>query len=389
MRDRFDPGRLLAQACEAAGSEDFGPDDGWKSGVDRVCDGLVNEARLSPLGVEIASADVLRALINRLQITAWRADRPEVATEEIRQPIFIVGQPRTGTTILYDLLAQDPELRVPLTWEVDFPCPPPEPETYSNDPRIAQVQASIDMAEQIMPGFQAFHPMSALTGQECVRIFASQFTSMIFSVQYRLPSYQRWLFDEADHRPAYRFHRQFLQHLQSGLGGQWLLKSPAHLWQLDTLLREYPDALIVQTHRDPLNVISSIAALTDHLRRMASDDTTIEECAAQSLEEITVGLEREMAFRDSGALPPGRVTDVLFADFIGNPWTTINEIYSRLGRELRPESEQRMRDYLAAHPSDGGVGRYTWANTGLDAADVRDRVAAYQQRYGVPSEPVK
>ena len=246
----------------------------------------------------------MRALKNRLGVIAWRKQHPEIASKPITQPIFIVGQPRTGTTILYDLLAQDPDLRAPLTWEVDAPCPVPQPETYHDDPRIAQTQASIELSEQIIPGFLKFHPMGALVGQECVRITAGEFTSMIFSVQYRLPSYYRWLLYEADHAGAYRFHRIFLQHLQSGVPGQWLLKSPAHLWQLDTLLAEYPDALIVQTHRDPLNVISSIAALTHHLRRMASDESNIAECAAQSYEEIVVGLDREMALRDSGAVPP-------------------------------------------------------------------------------------
>lgn len=389
MQKRFDPERLIAQACEAAGSDDFGIDDSWRSGLDLLTDGLINEARLSPLGVEIAAADIMRALTNRLQITAWRAAHPEVAEKPIHQPVFIVGQPRTGTTILYDLLAQDPELRVPLTWEVDAPCPPPRLETYHDDPRIAEVQAAIDMSEQIVPGFLAFHPMSALLGQECVRIFSGQFTSMIFTVQYRLPTYYRWLLHKADHRPAYQFHRMFLQHLQSGVPGQWLLKSPAHLWQLDTLLAEYPDALIVQTHRDPLNVISSIAALSHHLRRMASDDTTVAECADQALAEITVGLEREMAFRDSGVVSPDRVTDVLFSDFIHDPWATISTIYQRMGRELRPAAEQRMRDFLAAHPGDGGGNRYTWSDTGLDAAAVREQMTAYQERYGVPTEHVK
>ncbi len=226
-------------------------------------------------------------------------------------------------------------------------------------------------------------------GQECVRITASEFTSMIFSVQYRLPSYYRWLLYEADHAGAYRFHRIFLQHLQSGVPGQWLLKSPAHLWQLDALLTEYPDALIVQTHRDPLNVISSIAALTHHLRRMGSDESNIAECAAQSYEEIAVGLEREMALRDSGAVPAGQVIDIHYADFITDPWTTIRGIYQKLGRELRPDTEQRMRDFLAAHPGDGGRGRYTWSDTGLDAGEVRERVTAYQERYSVPTEPLR
>ena len=171
-----------------------------------------------------------------------------------------------------------------------------------------------------------------------MRITALDFRSFIFPTQYRVPSYARWLLDEADMSSAYRWHRTFLQHLQSGVAGQWLLKSPAHLWHLDALLAEYPDALIVQTHRDPLNVISSIAALTHHLRRMGSDDSNIAECAAQSYEEIAVGLDRELALRDAGAIPAGRVIDVLFTDFMNDPWATIKDIYRKLGRELRPEA---------------------------------------------------
>jgi hypothetical protein len=388
LRERFAPERLIAAACAETGCDDFG-DDGWQEGLRRLTDGFVDEARLSAIGAEIAYLDIMRALKNRLEIIAWRKQHPEIAEKPVAAPIFIVGQPRTGTTILYDLLAQDPDLRAPLTWEVDAPCPVPQPETYHSDPRIAATQASIEMSEQIIPGFLAFHPMGALVGQECVRITASEFTSMIFSVQYRLPSYYRWLLYEADHAGAYRFHRIFLQHLQSGVPGQWLLKSPAHLWHLDDLLARYPDALVVQTHRDPLNVISSIAALTHHLRRMGSEDSNIAECAAQSYEEIVVGLEREMAVRDSGAVPAGRVIDVLFADFMNDPWATIDDIYRKLGRELKPETAQKMRDFLTAHPGDGGGSRYTWSDTGLDAEEVREKVRAYQDRYGVPTERLR
>ena len=389
LASRFDPDLLIEQACETAGSDDFGDIGGWRDPLALLVDGLVNEAHLSQLGVEIAHADLMRALVNRLQIVAWRTAHPLVADEQIRRPIVIVGQPRTGTTILYDLLSQDPDLRVPLTWEVDAPCPPPQPATYHHDPRIAQAQATIEMSEQIIPGFLAFHPMGALVGQECVRITASQFCSMIFSVQYRLPTYYRWLLHDADHRNAYRFHRVFLQHLQSGVAGQWLLKSPAHLWQLGTLLAEYPDALVVQTHRDPLNVISSISALTHHLRRMSTEESTVAECAAQSYEEIVTGLEREMALRNNGTVPAGRVTDVRYADFLRDPWTTVRSIYQQIGRVLRPEVEQRMRHHLATHPGDGGAGRYTWSDTGLDAGEVRERVRGYQERYGVPTEPLR
>ncbi|MUL74600.1 sulfotransferase [Mycolicibacterium sp. CBMA 226] len=388
LQERFNFDRLVEAACAETGHNDFGGDQ-WQPGLHRFIDGVVNEARLSPIGVEIAYADIMRALKNRLNILAWRAAHPAVAAQPVAQPIFIVGQPRTGTTILYDLLCQDPQLRAPLTWEVDEPCPPPQFDTYRSDPRIAQVQATIDASELIMPGFLKFHPMGALMGQECVRITASEFTSMILPFQYRIPSLQQWWLHESDQTAAYRFHRMFLQHLQSGVPGQWLLKSPGHLWHLDQLFAEYPDAVVVQTHRDPLNVISSIAALMHHLRKMGSDESDLAECAAQSVEEITIGLDREMALRDSGVIPDDRIIDVRFSDFMGDPWSTIKGIYHRLGRDLPPETERAMRDFLAAHPGDGGGKRYTWSDTGLDAAEVRERVRAYQERYDVPTEKLR
>lgn len=394
MTHRFDPDALIAQACEIAGSDDFGEPGGWRADLALLTDGLATEAQLNDLGVEIAVLDIVNPLVHRLRIMQWRKDNPVVAATPVERPIFIVGQPRTGTTILFDLLAQDPALRPPLTWEVDAPWPLPHPGTYTTDPRIAQIQSNIEMSEQLVPGLLAHHPMGALVGQECVRISAGQFCSMIFSTQYRLPTYYRWLLHDADHRNAYRYHRMFLQHLQSGVPGpgeptQWLLKSPAHLWQLDALVSEYPDALIVQTHRDPLNVISSIAALTTHLRRLASDHSDITECAQQSREEIVVGLENSIKARDSGMLAPGQIVDVQFADFIRDPFTTIRGIYEALDREFTPVAEQRMRDFLIAHPGDKSGARYTWSNTGLDAGEVRAQVTGYQERFGVPTEALR
>ncbi len=388
LKERFDPQYLIDTACTETGLDDFGA-DGWQEGLSRVTDALVSEAQLNAIGVEVAHMDMMRALKNRLGVIEHRNRNPEVAKGKIERPIFIVGQPRTGTTILYDLLAQDPGFRTPLTWEVDEPCPVPQPETYETDPRIAQVQASIEMSEHIVPGFLKHHPMDAQVGQECVRITAPEFTSMIYSVQYHVPSYEQWWLHEADQSGPYRFHRVFLQHLQSGVPGDWLLKSPAHLWTLDALLDEYPDALIVQTHRDPLNVISSVSALAHHLRRMSTDETSIPVCAAQQYEEITTGLDREMAWRDDGTIPADQIIDVRFADFMADPWATIGGIYDRLGRELTTEADSRMRHFLAEHPGDGGGKRYTWADTGLDAAEVRERVSAYQERYDVPTEALR
>lgn len=382
---RLDADKLIEQACELAGSDDFGDHDGWRENLDRLLDDLIGEADLSPLGVEIAAADVILPLRNRLQITAWRNQNPEITDERIERPIFILGQPRTGTTILYDLLTQDPSLRAPLTWEVDNPFPVPQPETYDTDPRIDQTQAQLEMTEQLMPGFMKFHPMSARGGQECVRMTAGTFCSMIYTVQYRLPNYHRWLMHEADHAPAYRYHRKYLQHLQSGVSGEWLLKSPAHVWTLDALLAEYPDAILVQTHRDPLVVISSISALAAHLQKLASDGASVQRAAGQCADETLLGLDRMLTW----SAGQDRIINVQFADFMRDPFATIAAIYQRIGRELTPEAERRMRAHLAANPGDGGGGRYTWADTGLDAAEWREKVRPYQERFDVPSEALR
>ena len=392
--DRFDRDRLVASAMDATGLSDATllGEDGWQDGLDRLLDDLDHEARLNDLGREIVLGELAGYLGTRLKLHQWRRDHPAVAAQPVERPIVIVGQPRTGTTILYDLLAQDPARRAPLTWEVDAPVPPPEPATYDTDPRIAESQATLDMVDLVLPGFTDFHPLGAQLAQECVRITGGEFKSMIFPTQYRVPNYNRWLLHEADLASAYRYHRTFLQHLQSAQPPQaWLLKSPAHLWHLDALVGEYPDVTVIQTHRDPLKVIASVSALVAHLRRLASDDTSVADAASTYSEDILLGLERGIAARDAGTIDPTREIDVHFTEFVADPLGIIKGIYDRLDQELTPEAEQRMRAFLDAHPGDGGGGgsRYAWADTGLDPDEIRERARPYQERFGVVSEPVR
>ena len=386
----FDADALVGTAVAATGHDDFG-EDGWQEGLGRLLDDLDGPARLNDLGRTIVEAELVAYLSRRLDILAWRADHPEVAAGEVVRPVVIVGQPRTGTTILYDLLAQDPANRAPLTWEVDAPVPPPETATYTTDPRIAEADAVAAMPDLLIPGFTDFHPLGATLAQECVRITGADFRSMIFPTQYDVPAYDRWLLHEADMAPAYRWHRVFLQHLQSRHGGErWLLKSPCHLWTLGELLAEYPDALVVQTHRDPVRVVSSVSALAALLRSMASDHHDVAVAAAQYADDIAVGLDRSVAARVDGTLPPDQVVDVQFAEFLADPFTTIGTVYDALGLELTAGAEAAMREFLAAHPGDGGGAgsRYTFADTGLDAEELRERCRPYQEFFGVPSEPV-
>jgi hypothetical protein len=184
----------------------------------------------------------------------------------------------------------------------------------------------------------------------------------------------------------------FLQHLQSEHDAdRWLLKSPAHLWHLPSLLAEYPDAVIIQTHRDPLKVIASVSALAAHLRRMASDDSSVARAAMQYSDDIFVGLDRSMAARRNGTLRADQVIDVHFQGFMADPFATIRQVYDRLGREFTAGLEGRMRAFLADNPGDGGGGgtRYSFADTGLDAVSLRQRAAEYQEFFGVASEEVR
>jgi hypothetical protein len=380
---------LVDQATEATGLDDFGGDT-WRESLDRLLDSLNREAALNELGEAVATGEVVAYLTSRLGVVEERRLRPELADAPVAPPIVIVGQGRTGTTILYDLLAQDPTTRVPRTWEVDLPCPPPETATYDTDPRIEQVDATLAGIDLVLPGFRAMHPMGARLAQECVRITALEFRSFIFPTQYRVPSYARWLLEEADMAPAYRWHRTFLQHLQSRHPAErWVVKSPGHIWHLGALLAEYPDALLVQTHRDPLRIIASIGSLVPKLRSLASDDTPVPAAASEFADYIIEGLDRSLAARLDGTVPADQVVDTQFAAFMADPFATIGAIYERLGLELTAEAEGRMRGFLAANPQDQHGGhRYTFAATGLDEGELRARTRAYQEHFEVPSEPL-
>jgi hypothetical protein len=383
----LDADTLLATARSSTGLDELG-DDGWREGLDRLLDALRGEARLSEIGVQVAGGDVLSHLTNRLRILDWHAHHPELARADVTPPIFIVGQGRTGTTILHDVLAQDPNNRVPLTWEVDHPVPPPEAATFNTDPRIAETQTQLDMAELVIPGFKTMHPLGAQLAQECVRMTASVFRSVIFPTQYRVPSYGHWMIYEADVAPAYRWHRRYLQVLQAKHRGErWVLKSPGHIWCLPELLAEYPNALLVQTHRDPLRIIASIASLLATLRRLASDDTSIADGGAEFAEYLIEGLDRSVTARESGAVPAERVIDVHFRDFLADPIATVRSIYARLDLELTAESEARMRAFLRANPQDKhGLHQYSFGDTALDAGVWRERSRRYQQYFDVASE---
>ncbi len=378
---------LIEQAIAATGYDDFETME-WREALDRMIEAWHHESNLNDIGRVMVESTTVQFLANRLNIVEYRKTHPEIATRDITPPIVIVGQARTGTTILFDLLAQDPAVRVPRTWEVDMPSPPPETATYETDPRIDIVEASSAATDMIIPGFRAIHPMGARLGQECVTITASAFRSVMFPTVYRMPSYGRWLLYEADMAPAYRWHRMFLQHLQARhYGERWLLKTPGHIWCLEALLAEYPEAILVQTHRDPLRVIASVSSLQAVLRKLGSDTTDIADIAGDWAEWTMEGFDRSVNARRSGVVDPKRVVDVNFDQFMNDPFVAIAAIYDQLGLSFTTSAEDRMRKFLAAHGQDEhGRHHYTWEATGLDRDEWRDRAQSYQNYFGVASE---
>ena len=382
----IDEATLLDRARRLTGLSDFG-DPFFREPLRVLLDSFATEAELTMLGRVIARTDVVRLLENRLRMTDVLNHHPEIAAGEIVQPIVIVGLPRTGTTILHELMAQDPANRVPMTWEVMHPWPPPERETYETDPRIALVERHFSGVDRLIPGFKAMHPMGAELPQECVALTAHDFASMLFSTTHWVPSYHAWL-DRADLRWVYAAHRRQLQYLQWRCSAErWVLKSPGHLWALDGLLAIYPDARIVQTHRDPLKVIASLANLVALLRSMSSNAIDRAAIGAEWTARLADGMQRSIEVRDH--LPEGTapIFDMHFGEFIRDEIGMVRRIYEHFGLVLSLDAEERMRHFLAANPRDKhGAHRYRLEDAGLDAATERERYRAYQERFGVASE---
>ena len=378
---------LVEGAAAETGLVDLG-EDSWQEGLDRLLHALRTEADLNDVGAQVAASQLRDHLKSRLWVTDWHRRHPEMGRAGIAGPVVVLGQPRTGTTILFDLLAQDPRFRAPLTWEVANPHPPPETATFDTDPRIELAAVASAVSEAIIPGFQAIHPSGPQRAQECVSITAGDFRSLLFSTVFHVPSYTRWLLWDADMAPAYRYHRMFLQLLQWHYPAEpWLLKTPGHQWCLPALLDEYPDATLVYTHRDPLKVIASTASLTAHLQRLASDHTSVPVLGAEWADYLVEGNNRSVDAREDRVVAPGRAVDITFGAFMTEPFDTVSAVYDRLGLELTPSVEARMRAFLADNPSDKhGVHAYTFSATGLDERATRRRTARYEEYFHVPRE---
>lgn len=377
----LEPDNLLAAGRRRAGERDF-EDRSFLNGLSRLLHALETEARLNLLGRIAARASVVGYLANRLWLEQDRQRYPEIAAEEINGPIVITGLPRSGSTLLHGLLAQDPANRVPRTWEMLTPSPPPERDTYESDPRIAITERQLRWFDRLAPDFKKIHAMGARLPEECVPILSHSFLSSQFCSMYVVPSYQTWVRSQSL-LPAYQLHRRFLQHLQWRCRGtRWILKAPAHLQALRELCAVYPDVRVIMAHREPLEVLPSEASLHTVLRQTFSDAvdaaTVGREVTELTADEIAAGLQA----RDDGCAPPERFFDVRYRDLVADPLGTVRSIYERFAIPLTTIAAARMRRYVAGTPKDKhGAHVYSLDQFGLNLDEERERYREYRERF--------
>jgi hypothetical protein len=378
----FDADVLLAKAARRAGHDDFAAD--IHAPLQILMRSFAQQANLKPIGHVVAFNDLLALLVNHLQLRRDRRQWPDIAGVSITSPVFITGLPRTGTTLLHGLLASDERLRAPLTWEVMSPSPPAS-ESSSKHLRRRRLQArsKLRWLDRLAPGFQAIHEVGAELPQECIAITAQAMRSLRFLVTYRLPAYADFL-AQADMRPAYQWHRGFLQQLQYGQTAlRWVLKAPGHLGDLDALLAEYPDAVVIQTHRDPIKTVPSLASLRLNMRRAFAHDPDACEIGAEVSAYWHMALQRCQHVRTGSGAVAGRFIDVSYADLMQSPAATLATVYELIGLPWRVADEQRLQAYLHDNPQGKhGRHRYRASDFGLSESGLSRQFGEYRSQQG-------
>jgi len=257
------------------------------------------------------------------------------------------------------------------------------------DPRIARAERQLRWLDRLVPDFKKIHPLGARLALECLAIMAGSFQSWRFNTMYRVPSYQEWLGGQ-DPGPAYQFHRRFLQHLAWRVPSErWVLKAPSHLHALDTLFATYPDALVVQTHRDPVTVLASVASLTTVLRAGFSDRVDRAEIGRDVFQHWLWGIESAMRIRQDGRVTRERFLDVHYLDLVADTLGTVRRVYAHFGLPFTVEAERRTRRYVTERARDReGQHEYSLDAFALDPDHIAAAFRAYRDHFDVRAEPV-
>jgi hypothetical protein len=383
-RTSLDEASLLAAARRESGLRDLG-DESFRGPLRQLLASLEEEAHLHPLGRLLLRQSLVRALVNRLRIEDLCRRHPEIGELPVREPVFVLGLQRTGTTLLHRLLTCEPALRPLLSWEALNPAPfPGVIPSGGRDPRMRLAEVAERGLRYLAPEFFAIHPVEAHAPEEDVLLLDLSFMSPTADATLSVPRYSAWL-RATDQRPSYQMFRRAIQLLLWQRPGRWLGKTPHHLENLDALLGVFPDAKVIQTHRDPVRVVASYASMMAHGRAIFSDRVDARAVGAQLAGQAVRAVTRAISVRDAAA--SGAFHDVAYPDLLADPLKEIRRIYDFLGFSLAPATEASMQRWLAANPQNKrGVHRYRLEDFGLDRAQLERSFEPYRQRFGVAAE---
>jgi hypothetical protein len=376
-------GEMMSLAMRRTGLADFG-DPSFEKPLQVLIKSYEDEADLSPFGRMVARWDTLRFLQNLLMLKEAEIETPAILAEPIVQPIFVTGLPRSGSTFLHHLLSQDPSNLVVRCWETIFPCPGSEGKAGTPERRVRRVRRQLARFARLAPEFTSLHPITAESPQECTEITGHVFQSLRFDTTHAVPSYRRWL-DDAGHLAPYRFHKRFLQHLQHRKGpGRWILKCPDHLFALDAVRTVYPDARFIFTHRNPLEVLPSVAKLTEVLRRPFTRRIDRSEIGRQVSDRWAQGATILTETAARATVSPGGMINLRFRSLVNDPSGSVAMLYERLGLTFGREAESRVQSLIADLPHGGyGTNRPKLGDYGLDAEVEQQRYRNYITVFGV------
>lgn len=378
---------LCAEARRRTGLEDFG-DPPIEPALSILVESLEAEAELHPLGRFFMHIHLRELLETRLRLAqAWRRQAAAMKTALIQRPVFITGMPRSGSTFLHELLAEDAENRVPRVWEVMFPVPDRDVARVKVDPRVRKAEASLWWFRRLARGADAIYPMRAQSPHECVAIHSYTLLSEEFVSTCRIPAYEAFL-RAVDLGPAYSWQKRFLQYLELGHPKKrWVLKSPDHVHGLKELVEVFPDALIVQTHRNPFEVLRSGSQLTEMLMRLFARVGDRDQLGASEARMLAEAMDRVTRFREGRPELDERFIDVKYGELVSDPLAVVRRIYQHLDIPLTEAAAERMQRmalsrsrYRARHDSP------TLTDLGLDRLAETRLFERYCSRFGIPSQ---
>jgi hypothetical protein len=375
------PQDLRDLACERLTAEQWGHES-FREGLCVLIDTISKDFDLTYTGWRRLRGILISHLLNRVAIHHQLQHSPDILQQPVSRPLFVTGLPRTGSTTLQRLLATDPGNRCLIFWQACRPAPPPRPETRDSDPRIAEARRFIRWLHRLAPHYDSIHPMHPTHPEECTILLMNTFICGAFRLYGPTDRYANW-YGSVDKGPAYRDYRRQLQLLQyHDPGKRWILKAPEHKNNLDFLLPVFPDACIVQTHRDPLKVVPSACSLLATMRGVMSDRLDLHRIGRNFVQSQPGMLARVDQVRETA--DTAQFFDVHFNELMQDPIGAVRRIYEYFDLPYTDVFECRMQKWLTEnHRGKHGRHRYSLEQFGLEPGQVRERFADYCRRYGV------